>query len=78
MCELEDPSHSWIQLVLAIQSGNESELHDILEYAKQSNWTLELWNELENIPDDELTDSEEENLKDEASDTEEYEDIDDA
>ncbi len=57
--EYEDPGRAWIDLVLAFKSGNPEQVRSVLELAKKSHWTHDLYNdaliqaeELENSDDD--------------------------
>jgi len=41
--DFEDPDRTWIDLVLAVQSGVRERVQEILAVAKASKWTHEKW-----------------------------------
>jgi len=41
--DYEDPDRTWIDLVLAVQSGSGARVQEILAVAKRSKWTHESW-----------------------------------
>ncbi len=43
--EYEDPGRAWIDLVLAFKSGNPESVRAVLEQAKNSHWTHDLYND---------------------------------
>ncbi len=43
--EYEDPGRAWIDLVLAFKSGNPESVRAVLEQAKKSHWTHDLYND---------------------------------
>ncbi len=63
--EYEDPGRAWIDLVLAFKSGNPESVRAVLEQAKKSHWTHDLYNdaliqaeEMEDTDDDWVDDDE--------------------
>ncbi len=63
--EYEDPGRAWIDLVLAFKSGDPSSVRAVLEQAKKSHWTHDLYNdaliqaeEMEDTDDDWVDDDE--------------------
>ncbi len=43
--EYEDPGRAWIDLVLAFKASNPASVRAVLEQAKASHWTHDLYNE---------------------------------
>ncbi len=43
--DYEDPGRCWIDLVTAFKSGDPLKVREVMEQAKASHWTHDLWNE---------------------------------
>ncbi len=43
--DYEDPGRCWIDLVVACNGGNPAAVREVLQQAKASKWTHDLWNE---------------------------------
>ncbi len=55
--EYEDPARSWIDLVTAFKSGDPAKVREVMEQAKRSHWTHDLYNEA--LQEDEVSTDEE-------------------
>lgn len=43
---LENPGLHWVELVVALRGGLASEIQDIINVAKESEWNMEKWEDI--------------------------------